>query len=58
MKPIRGVFGNCLHRRATKRHEEAPAQLRAAPSPPISDEKRRRLEEARALVDDVFGRRR
>jgi hypothetical protein len=55
MEPVRGIFGNWLHRRAVKRQKHVPAPLRAAPSPPLSDEKRRRLEEARALVEDVFG---
>jgi hypothetical protein len=54
MEPVRGVFGSWLRRRAVKK-ENVPAPLRAAPSPPLSDEKRRRLEEARALVEDVFG---
>ncbi len=54
MEPVRGAFGNWLHR-AAKRQKHVPAPLRAAPSPPRSDEKRRHLEEARALVEDVFG---
>jgi hypothetical protein len=55
LEPVRGTFGNWLRRRAVRRQQDVPAPLRAAPSPPLSDEKRRRLEEARALVDDVFG---
>jgi hypothetical protein len=55
IEPVRGIVGNWLHRRAVKRQNRVPPQLRVAPSPPLSDEKRRRLEEARALVDDVFG---
>jgi hypothetical protein len=55
LQPVRGVFGNWLHRRAAKRQKHVPAPARAASSPPLSDEKRRRLEEARALVEDVFG---
>jgi hypothetical protein len=54
IEPVRGVFGNWLHRRALKNQNHVPA-AQAAPSRPLSDEKRRRLEEARALVDDVFG---
>jgi hypothetical protein len=55
LEPVRSLFGNWLHRRTVKKQKHVPATLRAAPSPPLSDEKRRRLEEARALVDDVFG---
>jgi hypothetical protein len=55
LEPVRGTFGNWLHRRALKRQKHLPAPLRAAAWPPLSDEKRRRLEEARALVEDVFG---
>jgi hypothetical protein len=55
IEPVRGAFGNWLHQRAAKKQNRVPAPLRAAPSPPLSDEKRRRLEEARALVEDVFG---
>jgi hypothetical protein len=55
MEPVRGLFGNWLQERALKRQKQVPAPLRAAPSAPLSDEKRRRLEEARALVEDVFG---
>jgi hypothetical protein len=57
LEPVRGIFGDWLHRRAAKKPREAPASFRAAPSAPLSDERRRRLEEARALVDDVFGQR-
>jgi hypothetical protein len=55
MEPVRGIVGSWLHWRAVKRQKQVPAPLRAAPPPPLSDEKRRRLEDARALVEDVFG---
>ena len=54
IEPVRGPFGNWLHRRAMKRLKGAAAPSRAASPPPLSDDKRRRLEEARALVDEVF----
>jgi hypothetical protein len=55
MGPVRGIFGNWLHRRTLKRQKHVPAPSRTAPPAPLSDEKRRRFEEARALVEDVFG---
>jgi hypothetical protein len=55
IEPVRGAFGNWLRWRGVKREKQVPAPSRAAPSPPMSDDKRRRLEEARALVEDVFG---
>jgi hypothetical protein len=51
MEPVRGVFGRWRLRRKLER------QLRARPTTPgarLSDEQRRRLEEARALVDEVL----
>jgi len=52
MEPVRGALGRWLHKRRQERH----ARAEAAPSPPpMTDEKRRRLEEAKALVDEVFG---
>lgn len=51
MEPVRGLLGRWLHRRKHDRDAEAPA----APPAPVSDDKRRRLEEARALVDEVLG---
>jgi hypothetical protein len=50
IEPVRGVLGNWLQRRKFKK---VPA---SAPKTAPSDEKRRRLEEARALVDEVLGR--
>lgn len=52
LEPVRGLLGRWLHKRRMDR------ELRAAPAPvsaPVSEEKRRRLEEARALVDEVLG---
>jgi hypothetical protein len=53
MEPVRGLVGRWLHKR--KLDKEMTAHGGAAPAPaPLSDDKRRRLEEARALVDEVF----
>jgi hypothetical protein len=54
LEPVRGVLGRWLHKRKMAREIEAPPAS-ARPSAPISDEKRKRLEEARALVDEVLG---
>jgi hypothetical protein len=54
-EPVRGVFGNWFRRRAARRPAIAPAPSRMPPPVPLSDAKRRRLDEARALVDEVFG---
>jgi hypothetical protein len=52
LEPVRGLLGRWLHKRKLDRELRAPS----APAPaPLSDDKRRRLEEARALVDDVLG---
>jgi hypothetical protein len=51
MEPVRGLLGRWLHKRNVEK-ERAPAPAQAAP---ISEDKRRRLEEARALVDEVLG---
>jgi hypothetical protein len=52
MEPVRGALGRWLHKRRLERH----ARSEAAPSPPpMTDERRRRLEEAKALVDEVLG---
>jgi hypothetical protein len=51
LEPVRGLLGRWLHKRKLDR------ELRAHPAPapaPLSDDKRRRLEEARALVDEVL----
>jgi len=52
IEPVRGLLGRWLHKRNVDKELRAPA---AAASAPLSDEKRRRLEEARALVDEVMG---
>jgi hypothetical protein len=52
MEPVRGLLGRWLHKRNVDKEMRAPA---AAPSAPISEDKRRRLEEARALVEEVMG---
>jgi hypothetical protein len=51
LEPIRGAFGRWLYKRRLDRELAAPPPSRAAP---ISEDRRRRLEEARALVDEVF----
>ena len=51
MEPVRGLVGRWLHKRKVEK-EDAPAQLAQAP---VSEDRRRRLEEARALVDEVLG---
>lgn len=51
IEPVRGLLGRWLHRRRTEKAERgAPAR----PATVMSDERRRRLEEARALVDEVM----
>lgn len=51
LEPVRGLLGRWLHKRQV--HKDGAA---AAPaSAPVSDERRRRIEEARALVDEVLG---
>jgi hypothetical protein len=52
LEPVRGLLGRWLHKRKLDRELRAPP---AASSQPLSDDKRRRLEEARALVDEVMG---
>lgn len=51
MEPIRGLLGRWLHKRSVEK-ERIPV---ASAASPISEDKRRRLEEARALVDEVLG---
>jgi hypothetical protein len=52
LEPVRGLLGRWMHRRKLEKELSAPA----APAPaPLSDDKRRRLAEARALVDEVLG---
>jgi hypothetical protein len=52
IEPVRGMLGRWLHKRKLDKEMAAPASNAASP---ISDDKRRRLEEARALVDEVLG---
>jgi hypothetical protein len=52
LEPVRGLLGRWLHKRKVDRELRSPE---AAPAAPVSDDKRRRLEEARALVDEVLG---
>ena len=54
IEPIRGIVGRWLHKRKVAAEMRAPAPASAAMGP-VSDERRRRLEEARALVDEVLG---
>jgi hypothetical protein len=52
VEPARGLFGRWLHqRKIDKEMRPKPAAARPAPS----DAQKRRFEEARALVDEVFG---
>jgi hypothetical protein len=52
LEPVRGLLGRWMHKRKVDKELRAPAAPRRAP---LSDDKRRRLEEARALVDEVLG---
>ncbi len=52
MEPVRGLLGRWLHKRNVDKELRAPV---SAPAAPISEDKRRRLEEARALVEEVMG---
>ena len=50
IEPVRSVLGRWLHKRKVDREGEV-----APVAAPVSDDKRRRLAEARALVDEVLG---
>jgi hypothetical protein len=52
IEPVRGPIGRWLHKRKLER-ELRPARVAARST--MTEERRRRLEEARALVDDVMG---
>lgn len=54
LEPVRGMLGRWLHKRKLDRELRSPEAAPSAPAP-VSDDKRRRLEEARALVDEVLG---
>jgi hypothetical protein len=51
LEPLRGLLGRWLHKRKLESQFATPAKA----APPMSEEKRRRFEEARALVDEVLG---
>jgi hypothetical protein len=53
LEPVRGALGRWLHKRKIDR--EMKATPSPASKPALSSEKQRRLEEARALVDEVLG---
>jgi hypothetical protein len=51
LQPVLGVLGRWRARRQLEKElREGPSTSRAG----LSDEKRRRIEEARALIDEVF----
>jgi hypothetical protein len=52
IEPVRGLLGRWLHKRNVDKELRAPS---SAPAAPLSEDKRRRLEEARALVEEVMG---
>jgi hypothetical protein len=52
IEPTRGLLGRWLHKRKVDKEMQAPV---AASSSQMSDDKRRRLAEAQALVDEVLG---
>lgn len=52
LEPARGVVGRWLHKRRLDRDLRQPA---APPKTALSDAQRRRLEEAKALVEEVLG---
>jgi hypothetical protein len=51
VEPLRSALGRWWHKRRLDRDLSA----RPSQAPPLSEDKRRRLAEARALVDEVFG---
>lgn len=52
LEPIRGAFSRWLRDRA---HARAARPLPASTRPSVSEERRRRLEEVRAMVDEALG---
>ncbi|HEY1695284.1 MAG TPA: hypothetical protein VGG39_24115 [Polyangiaceae bacterium] len=52
IEPVRGLVGRWFHKRKMDRELRAPV---AAAPVPVSEDRRRRLDEARALVDEVLG---
>jgi hypothetical protein len=58
IEPVRGMLGRWLHKRKLDKEMSGHVNVNVsatAAAPPLSEEKRRRLEEARALVDEVLG---
>jgi hypothetical protein len=49
LEPVRGILGQWLHKRRVESATRVPARR---PSPAISDERRRRIEEIAALLDE------
>jgi hypothetical protein len=57
MEPARGIVGRWLHKRKVEKERDVDAGAAvggATPGAALTEEKRRRLEEARALVDEVL----
>ena len=52
LEPVRGLLGRWMHKRQLEKELRAPRPPALAP---VSEDRRRRLEEARALVDEVLG---
>lgn len=52
MEPARGLVGRWLHNRKVEKERKVEGSATAAPA--LTEEKRRRLAEARALVDEVL----
>jgi hypothetical protein len=52
LEPVRGPLSRWLHRRRAERVERIRP---AAPRPALTEAQKRRLDEARTLVDEVFG---
>jgi hypothetical protein len=55
LEPVRGALGRWLHKRKLEKEMRSPPPARAATATALSEDKRRRLAEARALVDEVLG---
>jgi hypothetical protein len=52
LEPARGIVGRWLHKRRLERDLRQPA---SSPRPALTDAQRRRIEEAKALVEEVLG---
>jgi hypothetical protein len=55
-EPVRGIFGRWLRKRQIDKEMIAKSAKSAAARPAPTDAQKRRLEEARALVDEVIGK--